>query len=271
MTELVYIGGYGRSGSTLLETLLTARPDVLACGEIAACLHVEVRRPCTCGETCSDCELWGAFYKDPGKLRGWTHESLVLDLLEKASGRYRFLVDSSKTAWGSFFAPFKLRRNLGDGVHLIHVVRDPRGVSWSTLGALWKRRLEQSNPLFHYPKKMLRILWTTMGWWVANASCEIFAWRFPKQALRVRYEDLIDSPKDVLDGIFAWLAPNESRPHVEIDTVGNRHQLHGNEGRRRISSLEDVHADIRWRNEMPAGQRRIASALTWPLRLRYGY
>jgi hypothetical protein len=38
MPQLVYIGGYGRSGSTLLETLMAASPDVIACGETVGVL-----------------------------------------------------------------------------------------------------------------------------------------------------------------------------------------------------------------------------------------
>ena len=39
MTKLVYIGGYGHSGSTLLEYLLAASAEVIACGEVASVLH----------------------------------------------------------------------------------------------------------------------------------------------------------------------------------------------------------------------------------------
>jgi hypothetical protein len=39
VTKLVYIGGYGHSGSTLLEYLLAASPKVIACGEVASVLR----------------------------------------------------------------------------------------------------------------------------------------------------------------------------------------------------------------------------------------
>jgi hypothetical protein len=35
VTKLVYIGGFGQSGTTLFEFLMTTSPDVVACGEIA--------------------------------------------------------------------------------------------------------------------------------------------------------------------------------------------------------------------------------------------
>jgi hypothetical protein len=42
--RLIYIGGYGRSGSTLLEYLLAASPQVDACGEVASVLRDRGRK-----------------------------------------------------------------------------------------------------------------------------------------------------------------------------------------------------------------------------------
>ena len=39
MPRVIYIGGYGHSGSTLLESLLTASPDVIGCGEVVGALY----------------------------------------------------------------------------------------------------------------------------------------------------------------------------------------------------------------------------------------
>ena len=74
VTDLIYIGGYGRSGSTLLEALLTTSGDTLACGEVVSCLHVRATKPCTCGKSCHHCPVWSPFYKSSGPLRGWSHE-----------------------------------------------------------------------------------------------------------------------------------------------------------------------------------------------------
>jgi hypothetical protein len=41
------------------------------------------------------------------------HDALVLTLLEHVKGKYAILCDSSKTAWGSITAPFRLPRLLG--------------------------------------------------------------------------------------------------------------------------------------------------------------
>ena len=60
MTRLVYIGGYGHSGSTLLEYLLAASPEVIACGEVASVRRERGRKAkCTCRRDIKDCPVWG--------------------------------------------------------------------------------------------------------------------------------------------------------------------------------------------------------------------
>ena len=263
MTKLVYIGGYGRSGSTLLESLFTTRPDILACGEVVSCLRDRVDRGCTCGVSRQDCDVWGAFYKTENGLRGLTHEALTLALLHNAACEYALLVDSSKTAWGSLGSPFKLHRALSERFHLLHVVRNPRGVCWSNAGGTRKGRGVVKHPF-------VRHLRTAVGWWAANLSCEAFGRRHPERYTRVRYEDLTQSHAEMLQKLFATLLPGAEAPALPRG-CGNRHQLYGNQNRYKDVTPEDIHEDVRWKSQMPRGQQGFVAALTWPLRLRYGY
>lgn len=59
--QIIYIAGYGRSGSTLLERILAAHAGVEGLGEVehltrARDLHAA---SCGCGRPLADCELWG--------------------------------------------------------------------------------------------------------------------------------------------------------------------------------------------------------------------
>ena len=49
VTKLVYIGGYGHSGTTLLEYLMTGSPAVIACGEVGSSRggRVTARKKCS--------------------------------------------------------------------------------------------------------------------------------------------------------------------------------------------------------------------------------
>jgi len=262
VTGLIYIGGYGRSGSTLLESLLSARPDILACGEVVSCLRDRIDRGCTCGKARQDCDVWGPFYTTPSGPRDLNHAALTLALLDRASGQFDLVVDSSKTAWGSLSAPFTLRRALSEQFHLIHVVRDPRGVCWSNAGGTKKRG--GVVKLF-----TLRHLRTALGWWVANLACELFRWLHPARYRRLRYEDFTRSPAEALETLFAGL-PHEHTSD-RTPTGGNRHQLYGNQTRYKGFAPDKVREDVRWKMQMSSGQRALVAALTWPLRLRYGY
>jgi sulfotransferase family protein len=263
VTALIYIGGYGRSGSTLLESLLATRLDILACGEVVSCLRDRLDRGCTCGKSREECSVWAHFFQKPEGPRGLSHTSLTLSLLDRAASRYSYMVDSSKTAWGSFGAPFKLRQKLGNQFHLIHVVRDPRAVCWSNAGGTRKR-----GGVVRFPS--LRHLRTTFGWWLANLSCELFGLLYPERYKRVRYEDIARSHAEALATLFAALpTQRESTPGTE--TQGNRHQLRGNQSRYESIKPAEIREDARWKSVMPVGQQAFVGALTWPLRTRYGY
>jgi hypothetical protein len=59
--QMIYIAGYGRSGSTLLERILASHPDIDGLGEVehltrARDLHAA---SCGCGAPLAECELWG--------------------------------------------------------------------------------------------------------------------------------------------------------------------------------------------------------------------
>lgn len=261
MAKFAYIGGYGRSGSTLLEYLLTANPKVVACGEISSYFGPKTKARCTCRLPVAQCPVWSAVFEPPSQPKD--HRELALTLFSHVSSNYEMMVDSSKTAWGSITAPFVLRRRLRESFQLIHIVRDPRAVCMSLLQR--KRKRGESAP------PALCCIWTTIGWLLANLSCEYFRWRYPRQYLHFRYEDLAQSPAELVQEVFTKLLPCDPWGREKIGTYNNQHQLHGNRMRRQPLSFADVREDTRWKKEMPLGYRRLVRAMSWPLRTRYGY
>ena len=267
MAKLIYIGGYGRSGSTLLEYLLASHPAVVACGEVERHLQSFGRKTrCTCGLPIEECPIWGAFRHTKGSLAGWDHERLSLALLDHVKGRYSIMVDSSKTAWGAARVPFRLWRNLGKDFLLVHVVRDPRGVCWSTMRTPWKPEKSSWDP-----GPTAKCLRTAVGWITANLACEAFGQLHPRNYVRIRYEDLINEPRKPIATILervSLTAPADLSPSKAAD---NRHQLYGNAMRFRSLSLSDLKEDVAWKTAMPAVYRPLIKGLCWPLYWRYGY
>jgi len=261
MTKLVYIGGYGHSGSTLLEYLLTRSSDLLACGEVVGTVRKRKKRKCTCGQKPEACPVWRFL---PAQRR--THAQIVAMLIQSFGDRYSAIVDSSKTAWGSLSSPFRLRRMLDGEFFLIHLTRQPAGVCWSLVKR--KRIKDKSNRRLY--SDMLLCGWTVLGWSFANLSCELFGMMYPNQYVHLRYEDLVHAPISEVEGLLAKIV-SKSRRSGTNDACDNRHQLYGNGVRYHPPAIENVREDLRWKTEMPRRYFRMVSCLSFPLRLRYGY
>ena len=265
MTKLVYIGGYGHSGSTLVEYLMTASSQVIACGEVASSAREGMMKTrCTCGELTHNCPIWGPFAQAPCPPDGWRHQDLTVALLQHVPDDYLVLVDSSKTAWRSAAVPFGLRRRLGHDFELVQIVRDPRAVCWSALKKAARRGNARSN-------RALLCASTTLGWWIANLACELFGWMYPNQYVRLDYEDVVRSPREAVSTLLGKLLPERECRFETLGTGTNRHQLYGNRMRSRPPSLRAIKEDQVWKSDMPGAHRRLVEALSWPLRVRYGY
>ena len=63
---VIYIAGYGRSGSTLLERILNCNKKLFALGEIANLLSLINDRDslCSCGRYIYQCEFWSNIIRD---------------------------------------------------------------------------------------------------------------------------------------------------------------------------------------------------------------
>lgn len=265
MTKLVYIGGYGHSGSTLLEYLMSGSPAVLACGEVASATRKRKRRKCTCGYMPKECHVWGSLHAEDGA-RSSTHPQVVDALIRNAGAQYPAIVDSSKTAWGALSSPFRLRRRFGENFFLVHLTRQPAGACWSVLKRKKHGATRDGGLLF---SERLRCFWTVLGWSVANLSCELFRLIYPRQYVHLRYEDIVRSPSSTIQSLFGTVLPGIRWNFQEKSD--NRHQLYGNSVRYRPLAIEDVKEDLSWKTDMPDEYARIVSYLSFLLRLRYGY
>lgn len=188
-------------------------------------------------------------------------------LLPRIQASKRVMIDSSKTAGGTFRSPFQLRCQIGKEFQLVHLVRDPRAVCWSIV----KRRSRMAARGSVRLNPWLLCIHGAVGWLIANLKCELFGWRYPKQYRRIRYEDLSRAPYETLSKLFAAFLPGEAFDIVEANAADNRHQLFGNRARHAPVSFVSVHEDIEWRDTMPAAYRFLVSTLSAFLCVRYGY
>jgi len=313
--RVIYLGGLGRSGSTLLERLLGELPGVSAAGEIVHLWQrgVAENERCGCGLDFSACDFWKQVGKEAfggwdkidtgqiGRLKDAVDRTRQIPRLSQRNSRPGFaselseysgfylrvyraiadvsgcdaLVDSSKHASLAFCLSGRQEIDL----RVIHVVRDSRAVaySWTTTVA----RPEASGSGQQSPGSYMTTYSPAKAaghWNAQNAALQWLA-RRGTPVLRVRYEDLVAATEQTLRraATFAGLPAGEltlpflhadgDEPYAELTTA---HTASGNPMRFTTGRLP-IRGDERWRSSMPDEQRRVVTALTFPLLRRYGY
>lgn len=304
-TRVLYIGGWGRSGSTLLARLLGEFPGYLPVGELREgwLRGCRENRLCGCGEPFLSCPFWsevglrafGGWGSVPVEdlLRAWRRYDRpwmvpllsmarriprpgALDLLIQAladlyaaarevSGA-RVVVDSSKLpSYG-----FLLRLVPGLDVRMVHLVRDPRGVAFS-----WMKRLVRPDGAGR-GDQMPRFdpLAAAIRYDVYNAQAHL-ARHLGIPYLRIRYEDLVADPQESLRRIVAFMGEPPDTPlppsvSGSAADLGVAHTVDGNPMRLSRGTVS-IRADEAWKSLLGPRERRIVTAVTFPLLRLYGY
>ena len=145
--EVIYIAGMSHCGSTVLNLMLNAHPEIFAVGEL-----IDLNRgagenshpPCPCGApSLRDCEFWSRVNERTQQEQGLALSALdvlndrkldersapnavVFRAISKVSGK-KFIVDSSKRP-GRLAYLMQLK---GLDVFPIHLIREPNGQIWS--------------------------------------------------------------------------------------------------------------------------------------------
>lgn len=299
--KVIYIAGYGRSGSTVLAALLGAHPAVASVGELSFLFDewAAGNRVCSCGAAYGSCEFWGearrALDPDPEVVRLVRRVEHVRSLprllahrlpeperrryrevqgriFRYAAGRAgaRVVVDSSKSATLTAGRYYALGRVAGLDVYVVHLVRDgvtslethvASGSNWTLEGHLRPRRITAIRAL--------------AGWLWANGCASLVGRATgPRRYLLVRYEDLLADPAGTLGRIGALVGldfePVVSRVRAG-EAFGFGHMVGGN--RVRFAGRTTLQApDPRARGaRLTPGQRALFTALGGWLNRCYGY
>jgi hypothetical protein len=303
--RVLYVGGAPRSGSTLLDRVLSREPGRVSTGEVVHLwrrgLHGD--ELCGCGEAFHECPFWGEVGRRA--FGGWDHldAERVVRLQERVD-RNRFVammaapalfpayrrrmeryagllsklytaiadvsgcgtvVDSSKHASTAFL----LRRVPGVDLRVVHLVRDSRGVAYSTAKRV--RRPEVHDREAYMPTASPA--GTAVRWTAFNLLLEgLRLVRVP--VTRIRYERFVDAPRASLAAVRGLLG--ERHPVADVVegdrsvTLPRDHTVSGNPMRFAQGPLT-MRADTEWRGRMRRRDRRRATLASWPLLLAYGY
>jgi len=304
---VLFVGGMGRSGSTLMGRLLAEVPGFVTVGELGFIWHrgfaQNVR--CGCGVPFRDCPFWQhvlgeAFGSGRGPTEGvlqelrtfWDQRALPLvafPALWPQTYRRRFelyrdhvaallgavqrvtgaraIVDTSKTP-AHLVA---LASVPGLAVHVVHLVRDSRAVAYS-----WEQRRQRGE------RDRTDVDWPPSSPWKTAAlwdGVNALMWAVRRRATSyttVRYEDFVSAPAEhvrrlvaVVDGSAAP-EPEAPRGAEGVARLGVHHTVAGNPMRFQTGPIE-VREDNEWREAIGTAGRAVVTALTWPLLRMYGY
>jgi hypothetical protein len=260
--SLLYIAGYGRSGSTLLGRLLAQNEDVLNLGEVIfSASHIGSDSAiCGCGRPMTECPVWSRIpagvSAGPAVTDRQTHLAILEAILSTAP--HRVVVDVSKTARSNALRPFFLASHLSVPVTVVHLVRDPRAVLWSVL----RERLRRT-PDIGLPQQVLLALRISAAWSVANLAVDFFGLLRRGRKIRVDYENALRN------GVPAPLQPLLGEAPLEGRDLGlptdNNHLVAGNA----MPQAATVRLDEEWRSALHPRVGLVVLLACLPLLVRY--
>lgn len=306
LLPVLFIGGIGRSGTTVFELSLGTDDRVQPLGEV---IHLWQRslienESCGCGTPFSNCEFWQRVGQEAfggwGKvdvervislkqridrtirtpqlafrLGGATWLAEVREYASYYSRIYRaaaltsgrsLVVDSSKQA----SLPYVLRYARGIDLRVLHCVRDSRAVAYS-----WTKKVTRpesgtaggNRHMRRYPPGVLALKWI-------QHNVVIDALRLHGvPTSRLRYEDWAIDPVASLRSAlsFVGLAP-ETNDRVDqrwVDLPTN-HTCSGNPMRFTQGRVE-IRRDESWQESLSRGSRFLVTSITAPALAAYGY
>ncbi|MEV6864406.1 sulfotransferase [Streptosporangium subroseum] len=306
--RVVFLGGLGRSGTTLLERLLGEVPGIAPLGEV---VHLWARsvladEACGCRELFAACPFWCKVGERA--FGGWSEEQarrmLTLrsrvDRTRRIPVLARLLAEKQAVAgWWPTLGTVELDeyvatyRSLYDAAGEIAdcpvVVDSSKHASLAFCLAVagvdvhvvhvvrdpravahsWHRRVER--PEDGRPMTSWSPARTSLHWLTENLSLELLA-RSGVPVTRVRYEDLLEAPANTLRRLTAriGLPPRLGFLADGEAKLSTAHTASGNPMRFTVGRIQ-LTRDDGWRTAAPSRHRHLVTALTWPLMIKYGY
>ena len=301
--RVLFVAGYLRSGSTLLERILGQAGGAVAVGELRYVWHhgLQKNQLCGCGRPFRECPFWASVLDEAfGRVDRAPVERAVslqrsVDHLWHVPrivagrgpggadriGEYlgllgplvraihtvaegRVVVDTSKSASHGYL----LSRLPGVDLRVLHLVRDSRATAYS-----WTRT--KPKPEIHWESATMPTYSparSAFEWDVLNLGAHGLR-RRATRFLRLRYEDLAADPDATVREVLrlSGLPPDEvGSLRGDSVTLTVDHTVSGNPIRFRTGEIRIV-PDLEWRERLGPWSRRLVTAATWPLLAAYGY
>ena len=245
-TIIIYIAGYGRSGSTLVSILLDNLPNVISVGEVAALpfYYGKDGLGCSCSEGYEECPLWGRvigqlpggvdFVKEMGeyqkRIEPWYtkllkgYDKYDLSEYKKYMTKFfetihnetenRIIVDSSKSSYKTTWRALALSTIDNVKLILVHLIRDLKSVVSSCKKGRNVNLVKGGRRRSHLRASMSAFT----GWVTANMAARYTHQQLEsKHSIVTEYKDLVRSTEKELKKIMRIVHNNNHKK------VGKKH------------------------------------------------
>lgn len=299
--KVIFIAGTGRCGSTLLDNILEQTPGLFSAGELRYFWDRGLKENwlCSCGAHFRRCPVWAqiteAAYKKidetqinyylnirnkvknkhllltlirfgkkiiEARIKGYSKELGKLINIIQETQNCKAIVDASK--YPSHGLALKLIPEID--LRVIHLIRDPRAVSYSWLQPKFDKSIDRMMTR--------RGSWrTSLEWLIYNYLIDVTFSRRGSKYMLVRYEEFVRSPKSTMDEIISFIDESkELNPLSNDETIEMNagHTFSGNPNRFH-RGITKITADNRWEKNMRLVDKLISATITFPLAIKYGY
>lgn len=302
MTKFIYITARGHSGSTILDAILGNAFYIESVGELVSGVGRYFTEICSCGESMKTCCFWQTAieeYSSSGadmpilelfeaskiqahirnfiptlfgikRYKQLTANSEIFINAIASLNQSRFVVDSSKEPTRA------LLLSRSSDTHIIHLIRNPERVIASTYFRIkngydvkiLRRKFNIKNPFFMFAY-LVMLSWS---WLFGNIMMELVKFVSKNKVITVKYENLINNPKTVMDDIEKHLNTDLSDV-IQLLQKGEQmsigHNIGGNHFRHnkvfKLDSKKSTH------RSMPFVYSLMTYLINFPLVLYYGY
>lgn len=256
--RIIFIASLSHSGSTLLDLLLGAHPNVIGLGELHKVLQMSPERldsekvmRCTCGQPVADCDFWKPTFTalQNNSTSSMSEKYLaVIDSFQSLFGEKSILVDSSK-----YLGPLKLVSSLKNiDLKAIHLIKDVRSFCVSQRDSLEAEMKYHHLPIVIntglsraiYGNSVKSPSYLYWKWFIRNRSLEkhLRSQRIPY--LQIGYDQLAQHPEGVVSQIRDFL--DLSPAHSLLPKETNSHIFMGNPMIASTRKMSGVYYDDRW-------------------------
>ncbi|MGB3716899.1 MAG: sulfotransferase domain-containing protein [Candidatus Promineifilaceae bacterium] len=304
--KVLYIAGSGRSGSTILGNLLGQIEGFVHVGEIYfiwshGLIHNHL---CGCGLPVQECAMWkdvfddayggldqvnpqdmigrykqyvGSRHQPPpltlakNRLRTKDAEDYIASLRElyqaiQSVNEAKVIVDGSKLH--TQLLALSMMKDIE--LHMLHLVRDPRGVVFS-----WQRKKRYIGVGKREFMDRFGAWRSSFKWNVRNIYVSVVARQSAIQYHLLRYEDFIENPRAAICQILEWIDEKSDLLFIsdqkKVELSVPQHAIHGNPVRLQAVKKVTLRVDDEWKTGLETKDKVLATLLTLPLLRKYGY